>query len=193
MSIRIQKLRATLPGHNAPAALIMNPENVGYLTGFSGTTAALIVTEERALFITDSRYAVQAGRECPGFELVITKGSGAYHETISEQAKALALPKLAVEADFLTVAQYEQLAKSLEGVELSGVSDLVGILRRVKDPLEIDRLRAACALADRTFDFVLALLRPGMTSRGKIYAGERLWGQLVLQSLLDLVSLDYRF
>ena len=52
---------------------------------------------------------------------------------------------------------------------------------------------------ERTFEAVVevdnreGLLRPGMTGRGKIYAGKRLWGQLVLQSLLDLVSLDYRF
>ena len=52
---------------------------------------------------------------------------------------------------------------------------------------------------ERTFEAVVevdnreGLLRPGMTGRGKIYAGKRPWGQLVLQSLLDLVSLDYRF
>ncbi len=37
------------------------------------------------------------------------------------------------------------------------------------------------------------LLRPGMTGHGKIHAGRRLWGKLMLQSLLDLVSLDFRF
>ncbi len=37
------------------------------------------------------------------------------------------------------------------------------------------------------------LLRPGMTGHGKIYAGRRLWGRLVAQSVLDLISLDYRF
>lgn len=37
------------------------------------------------------------------------------------------------------------------------------------------------------------LLRPGMTGRAVIYAGKRPFGRLVLQSLLDLVSLDYRF
>jgi hypothetical protein len=37
------------------------------------------------------------------------------------------------------------------------------------------------------------LLRPGMTGHGKIFAGKRLWGQMILQSLLDLISLDYRF
>jgi hypothetical protein len=37
------------------------------------------------------------------------------------------------------------------------------------------------------------LLRPGMTAHGKIYAGKRPWGKMVGQSLLDLISLDYRF
>jgi HlyD family secretion protein len=37
------------------------------------------------------------------------------------------------------------------------------------------------------------LLRPGMTGHGKIHAGRRLWGKLMFQSMLDLVSLDFRF
>ncbi len=37
------------------------------------------------------------------------------------------------------------------------------------------------------------LLRPGMTGRASIYAGKRPFGKMVLQTLLDLVSLDYRF
>jgi putative peptide zinc metalloprotease protein len=52
---------------------------------------------------------------------------------------------------------------------------------------------------ERTFEAVLevqnpdGLLRPGMTVRGKIHAGTYPWGRLVLQSILDLWSLDYRF
>jgi multidrug resistance efflux pump len=38
-----------------------------------------------------------------------------------------------------------------------------------------------------------ALLRPGMTGHGKIHTGRRPWGKLVLQSILDLISLDFRF
>ncbi len=37
------------------------------------------------------------------------------------------------------------------------------------------------------------LLRPGMTGRASIYTGKRPFGKMVLQTLLDLVSLDYRF
>jgi multidrug resistance efflux pump len=52
---------------------------------------------------------------------------------------------------------------------------------------------------DRTFEAVLevqnpdGMLRPGMTVRGTIHAGNYPWGRLVLQSILDLWSLDYRF
>lgn len=65
-------------------------------------------------------------------------------------------------------------------------------------PVYVDDKGRDIAL-ERTFEAVVSvengerLLRPGMTSRGKIYAGTRPWGQLVLQSILDIVSLDYRF
>jgi hypothetical protein len=52
---------------------------------------------------------------------------------------------------------------------------------------------------ERTFEAEIqvdnhdGLLREGMTGRAKIDAGPYPWGRLVLQSFLDLVSLDYRF
>lgn len=52
---------------------------------------------------------------------------------------------------------------------------------------------------ERTYEAVVqvdnsaGLLRPGMTGRGKIHAGRRPWGQLVLQTVRDLISLDFRF
>jgi len=52
---------------------------------------------------------------------------------------------------------------------------------------------------ERTFEAEIqvenpeGLLRQGMTGRAKIDAGVYPWGRLVLQSFLDLVSLDYRF
>ena len=51
---------------------------------------------------------------------------------------------------------------------------------------------------ERTYAAVVSVqnpggrLRPGMTTQAKIFTGSRPWGQLVLQSLRDLISLDYR-
>jgi len=52
---------------------------------------------------------------------------------------------------------------------------------------------------DRTYEAIVevdnaeGLLRPGMTGRAQIDAGRHPFGRLLFQSLLDLLSLDYRF
>ncbi len=52
---------------------------------------------------------------------------------------------------------------------------------------------------ERTFEVRInvdnseGVLRPGMTGHGVIHAGRHLRGRLVLQSLFDLISLDFRF
>jgi Xaa-Pro aminopeptidase len=162
---RLARLRQRMATEGVGAALIWNPVNVGYVSGFTGSTAALLVTAERAVFITDSRYAVQAGQECEGFELQVTPSSGTYAEKIAEQIKELGVPQVAFEAEWVTVGALEGLAKKLEGVELKPVSELAAALRRVKDAEEIRRIRAACELADRAFDHILTFLRPGISER----------------------------
>jgi len=52
---------------------------------------------------------------------------------------------------------------------------------------------------ERTFEAIVeidndaGLLRPGMKIKAKISTGTRPWGRLILQSALDLLSLDFRF
>lgn len=167
MTLRLQKLREQLRAREVTAALVLDPVNVGYLSGFRGSTAALVVTPERALFITDSRYTLQAQRECPGFDFSITPASSSYLETIAEEAKKLGLAQLGIEGDYLTVSQYDNLKEKLEGVELKPLTELVLALRRVKDAEEIAAIRSACAIVDRAFDFLLTggVLRPGVSER----------------------------
>jgi putative peptide zinc metalloprotease protein len=70
--------------------------------------------------------------------------------------------------------------------------------RRGDVPTAFDRMGKEIPL-ERTFEAEIqvdnrdGLLRQGMTGRARINAGRYPWGRLVLQSILDLVSLDYRF
>ena len=162
---RLERLRARLAALDLPGALILNPRNAGYLAGFSGSTSAMIVLRDRAVFVTDSRYAIQARRECPGFELAITKSSGGYTEKIVEQITSLGATLLAVEGDYLTIGQFEKYREKLKDVELKPVPDLAGTMRLIKDAAEISRIREACGIVDRAFDYLITLLRPGVTER----------------------------
>ena len=55
---RLDAVRARFEGIDA--LLVTRLVNVRYLTGFTGSAAMLLVTPERATFVTDGRYRDQA-------------------------------------------------------------------------------------------------------------------------------------
>ena len=54
--MRIDTLKKRLLREDRLPFLILDLVNIRYLTGFEGSSALLIVTEERDYFISDSRY-----------------------------------------------------------------------------------------------------------------------------------------
>src|SRR5207244_9390623 len=64
--------------------------------------------------------------------------------------------------DLVTGVQTCALPISWRSVSTTGV---VETLRQVKDEGEIDLIRAACALVDRAFEFILTHIRPGVPER----------------------------
>lgn len=161
----LARLRAAMAAAQLPALLVTDPINVGYLSGFTGSTAALLITPENALMVTDSRYTVQAQQECPGFQIRQTEMTQGLMDRVALEVKALGGAALGVEGDSVTVNQFQAMTKAMDGIELRPTADVVEILRRVKDKGEIDLTRAACGIVDRAFEFILTLVRPGISER----------------------------
>jgi Xaa-Pro aminopeptidase len=161
----VKALRALMAERELPALLLTDVENIGYVSGFSGSNAVLLVTPAEDRFITDSRYTVQAAEECPGFTVRVCASSAAVTDTILEQLQELGVKRLAFEADVVTVAQFEKMREKLPEVEWLGASGVVEALRLVKDAEELRRIREAVAIVDRTFKHILPLLQPGAVER----------------------------
>ena len=146
--------------------LVSDLENARYLTGFSGSNAFLILTQTGAVFLTDGRYQLQAGREVPGWEIVIVPQGSVLAEVAGEHLKRLGCVRVGFEAGNLTVSGYEALQKAVpEGIELLGRGGLVEGVRAIKDEAEIAAIRAAVAIADACFDFIRATAKVGMTEK----------------------------
>lgn len=146
--------------------LVSDLENTRYLTGFSGSNALLIVRQNEAVFLTDGRYKLQAGREVPGWEIVIVPQGSVLAEVAGEHLKRLGSRRVGFEAAQLTVNGYEALRKAApEGVELVARTGLVESVRAIKDADEIAALRAAIAIADECFEFIRQTVRAGMTEK----------------------------
>jgi len=84
-------------------------------------------------------------------------------EWLAGSAKRLRLKTLGIEADHLNVSERGRLAKSLTpGIRLREAPPLVEQDRMVKEPEEIEKLRAAVLLGSSLFDVALEAIRPGV-------------------------------
>ncbi|HVF05909.1 MAG TPA: aminopeptidase P family protein [Frankiaceae bacterium] len=154
--------RAALRGllGDADAVLVSRLVNVRYLTGFTGSNGALLVTRDGEVLATDGRYIEQSARQAPDVERAIVAGP---LTALTERAGKDGARRLAFESHDVTVDVHEALAKI--GPELTKLGRAVESLRAVKDEDEIALLREACAVADRAFARLLPRVTAGRTEK----------------------------
>ncbi len=165
-SARLDALRRALAVHDPAidALFLTDIGNLGYVSGFTGSTAQAVVTPTEALFITDARYTLRAQAECGGFEIIQTPaGSGGYGDALKAVLEARpGVKRLGFEANTVTVSQFESLRALVPGLEWIPTKDIVETLRLVKDAEEIALIQNAITVAETAMETVKPLLRPGI-------------------------------
>ncbi|MGH3914793.1 MAG: M24 family metallopeptidase [Pseudonocardiaceae bacterium] len=164
---RRELLRELLRERDIDALLVTNLINIRYLTGFTGSNAALLVHtegESRTMFCTDGRYCTQSERQVPDLRRVIERSCVL---TLAKEATEAGTGRLGFESHVVTVDQHGALIEITGADRLIATSRPVERLRMVKDEVEIASLRAACAAADTALAGLLTAggLRPGRTER----------------------------
>jgi len=131
------------------AQLVTFLPNVRYLTGFTGSSGALLVDARSATFITDFRYRLQADKEVDRCRRVEQRGSLA--ETLAAVVRKKKLKRVGFESRHLSWAFHDELAKKFGGARLVPLEGSVERLRMVKDGHEISLLRRAVGIADVSY------------------------------------------
>lgn len=160
---RLRRLREKLAERKIDGLLVTGAVNRRYLSGFTGTSGYLLITREAAVLFSDSRYRTQAPMQAPDF--VFVEHGPKPEEAIRDKALELGIRKLAFEDHDLTVAGFRKMSEALSGIELVPAGKLVEAVRMVKDESELAVLKEACAIADRAFEHLLGVLKPGMTEK----------------------------
>jgi Xaa-Pro aminopeptidase len=160
--VRRQRLRDAVRATGAEAALVTRLVNVRYLTGFTGSNAALIVTGDSALLATDGRYTTQASGEAPDLERVVDRECA---RALVARAATDRVGLLAFEAHDVTVELHAELAGLPGAPDMRPLGHAVEELRTVKDEDELALLREACAISDRALAETLGGVAPGQTER----------------------------
>lgn len=139
---RRTRLRSLMAERDLPAVLVTKLVNVRYLTGFSGSNGAVLITPDEAVLATDGRYKDQAAEEAPGVELLIERAVATALAT-----RAATAGRLGVETHDVAVDTYNDVLKSAEDAEVVSLARAVEKLREVKDASELEALRAACRIS----------------------------------------------
>ncbi|HDD53261.1 MAG TPA: hypothetical protein ENF32_04250, partial [Thermosulfidibacter takaii] len=112
--VALEGIREKLSREKVGAFLVSKLVNVRYLSGFTGSSAFILISSQDLFFVTDPRYGEQAfSQVTPSFDLVVLKPG----ERLSLFIKGKGWSSVAVE-DALTLAQYNSLKEGLEGMEL---------------------------------------------------------------------------
>ncbi len=170
---RQSKLAASLGQVKVAAMLVTHMANVRYLCGFTGSSAALVVfagdRPAKPVLFTDGRYTRQALDEARGVTVVVGKKPALVEATGVLLRRRVRI--VAVEADQLSYAAYQQLKKLLGGkTRLKPLSGVIEELRKNKEPEEIEQIRASVLLAASLFPVALSAIHPGVSEN--LVAGE---------------------
>lgn len=155
---RVDRVRAGLADAGCDALVVTKLENIRWLTGFTGSAALVVVLDDRLVFTTDGRYGEQSEHQLAtagvDAERTVAGGEGQKDAIVAALGGTA---RIGLEADDVSWARQRRWAGDWFGdATLVATEGLVDTLRIVKEPGEVDRIEAACAVADAA----LAAVRP---------------------------------
>ncbi len=180
---RIERLRAACDARGIDAFLVRNTSNITWLSAFDDVfddeeAHVLLVTPDRAILHTDSRYSGAAKSAAVGGPISVDDTRETHAKFAVEQLGDALLEQLdcadgrtrllGIE-DSMTLADFRMLEAEIKqdnaALNLVETTDFIMGLRAIKDSSEIARMKAAQAISDAAFSYIITFMRPGMTER----------------------------
>jgi Xaa-Pro aminopeptidase len=157
---RRSSIVSQIEARGATSLICTSPSEIRYLTGFSGTTAVLLVSPEGELFV-DFRYREQASQQVDAVDVRADSQPATLWSDFLKELEGRSA-HLAIDPQRATAAQYLDLAGA--GVPPILVAGIVDQARAIKDEMEIDLLRIAQGFADAVMQDVWAQISPGISA-----------------------------
>ena len=156
MENRIAKLRNYMAEEKIDSVIIKDLKNVRYLSGYTGTSAYLLISFDKLYLFTDFRYIEQVGVECPIYE-------------ICDVSKVKLIDYLSKYTNTgfenLSISYNDYLELNKKANKLIPLGDKLLEFRSIKDDNEISLITKAERIGDMAFEKLLSYVNEGMTER----------------------------
>ena len=161
---RVDHLRQELERHQLEGMVLiveegLNWESVFYLSGFRGSSSAVLITPSEAFLITDGRYLEQAAEQTDF--TVVPQGKGSLVHSMETLIREQKIGYLGFEGNKVFYTLFRALEEM--DLQLRDLSGLVPSLRRFKDEEEVALLEKASTIASEAFEKTLGSVSEDMS------------------------------
>ncbi len=158
----VKKIQAMLG--DLPALVMTDAVSIRYASGFHIDDGAAVIARDRAWVVTDSRYVEAATAAIRDMQVLCTSRGHGVDAILGEIFAENGFERAGADPSRLTHSQWQWLEKAV-GVPLAEEKTILYTLRAGKDKDEVDCIVAAQRIAERAFDDILGVIRPGMTEK----------------------------
>lgn len=163
---RIANAQALMRSRGIDALMVFSPDNLRYLTGYTGEAACGILAGHSLHLITDYRFIEQANAECLHCTVVCRdRENTSLPEAIGEVLGNHDMANVAIESEYLSFDLFTTIQRHYKRLMLIPSKGIVEGLRARKDEWELAQIGKAAAIADQALEQLLAQIRPGVTER----------------------------
>jgi Xaa-Pro aminopeptidase len=169
---RVGRLRDRMTREGVDGYFGVRWEHMRYLTGLpfdeseitgSGDSGKFLVGLDELWVLADSRYTIAVKRDAP--ESTPFEIERQLVDVWADLMAASGVKRVAIEAMTIPHLTWERLQAAAPAVELIAIEGWVEADRQLKEPSELERVAAACAVADRALASLLPSIRPGVTEK----------------------------
>jgi len=147
------------------AVLIQGERNVTWLTGFTGDSTWLLLTQDSECLISDFRFTTQLEEECAGVAALIRPSNVKLSEAVAGLVRQHRVEKLGCEAHLATAEVLETIRTAVSPTVAESFAWEIEALRAIKDKDEIQAIREAVRLAERGYHYFRSVITPEKTER----------------------------
>ena len=140
--------------------IVTHLPNVQYLSGFTGSAGIVVLTANDAWLLTDGRYETQAAEQIADAGVSMQIAIVSSDSAMSDAIAPLCVGVVGCEAEYLSIGLQARLS---QGATWVATSMIVEKQRIQKDAGEVERIAAACAIADAAFASVRGHLVEGIS------------------------------
>ncbi len=166
MYINIEKAVNLINSDGADALILCDEANMHYMCAFSPSEGYILILKDgTAYHIVDSRYTETALRHAEKTGLNVIEIPQLFKDEIKDLCEKHSVKRIIFENESISLMRYNMLIETLDGVEFTELGDRLMRIRNRKEPFEIELMKKANSIAEKSFLELLNHVKAGKTEK----------------------------